>query len=134
MELSKCSAGTVVLKGKTNGCMGKTGRLFAGAAKVLPTVIPVASSMAIDVVVGAASGALVGTTGIGRLGGFMVVLPGDASKPVSKMTFALVYARYWPLGLIGLMMRAVSSVIAPEIHVSAATLMRIAPTTHPQWV
>jgi hypothetical protein len=99
------------------------------AIKSLPMVVAVAAGTTIDTAAGGVSGAL---AGLGRIP--KVVLAGDASKSPSEMTFTLVHLRYSPLVLMGLIMSGVSSVIMPGIHVSAATLIRVAPTTHPRWV
>jgi len=82
--------------------------------------------------VGVTSSTSVVTAGFGGIGGPMVVFP-DTSKPLRDLTPTLVHAMYRPLGLMGLTIRAVSSVIVPGIHVSAAPrLIRIVPITHPQ--
>src|ERR1700755_1122483 len=130
---SKCR---VVLNGAVNGSMGNCGGLAAvgisNAIKSLPVVMPVAAGIAIGTAVAGVSGALVVIMGPGLAG--PKVLTGGASTSRSWTTQpALVHTNIWPLLSTVLIFNGVSSVIMLEIHVSVAPIIRVAPTTSPQW-
>lgn len=112
---SKCR---VVSNGAVNGSMGNRGGLAAvigisNAMKSLPVIMPVAAGIAIGSAVAGVSGALVVITGPGLAGPKVLAGGSWTTQP------ALVHTNISPLLLTVLIIKGVSSVIMPEILVSA---------------